>query len=492
MLSLQAAESAHVTTETLDSKGIAIVAKPDSLLSGLVATTYIDFDPAVQGGEYFHNINHMCAMTDSSSSATGFSEHTARMEELSDVLAEKVTKHLFFTRTVVAPFVDAYAARLRSAMELISGNPDNGIEVIVNSRPGPLEEPTLVDSILRSQEVIYQRPPLNCDLPAQDDNQIRALMQTGSASVDAAINEYFGNKPEGWLASNWKTIFMRAPIGEPVPNGLDQLISGKQYVDVALFVFLVSRRLWNAPLDGTNMSSAAYEDTMVTFRNQSALRLCHELERQERDGQEGILVLGIDRTVVGSQKVLVNANVYREFLKAGGTNEILLGNALQTQTTTRVEDLMAKKELFEAAWQRHYAYNNSYYEQKRLLQMRDILSIEWEALMREYTPEDFPLHERASSNAMIKRLAQATTAKDFDDLNDLAMTLTCKARFYKTDAYDILKGIARARQTNPSLSPSEAATISVTEYVCRWIGKQLMPVTANKVEVFTSQDTRLA
>lgn len=61
MLSLQAAESAHVTTELLDSKGIAIVAKPDSLLASLVATTFIDFNPAEQNGEYYHNINHMCS-----------------------------------------------------------------------------------------------------------------------------------------------------------------------------------------------------------------------------------------------------------------------------------------------------------------------------------------------------------------------------------------------------------------------------------------------
>ncbi len=376
-------------------------------------------------------------------------------------------------------------------MELISGNPDNGAEVSLRTSPGPLAEPMLVKSIELNAEAIFSRESLLNELPALDDNQIRALMMTSAASVDAAIAEHFAKKPEGWLAARWKEIFCRQP-GEPVPEaGLDAFITGRDNVDTALMVFLVTRKIWNQPLEGTNMSAAAYEDAMVRYRTQSGLRLCHELQRLDRDSQAGILVIGTETAPGGAKKILVNASVYRDFIKQGGTNDVLLGNLLQPMPEVRLDRLLANKEQFEAAWQRHYTYNKAFYDQRRLLKMREAVTCEWESLATEYTAEDFPLHKRASSRAMVLRMAQTLVAKDFDDLNSLALKLACGARFYETDAIKILGGMQRARELNPGLSQQECAHISTLEYVARWIATQFTPVSANQVQVFTAKDTQL-
>lgn len=491
MLSLQAAESTFVTTKKLDEKGIALVAKPNSLLASLVASTYINFDPAQQDGEYHHDLNAMCTLTDQASTATGFSEHTARMEEISDFISEKLQKHLFFARTVVSPFVDAYANRLAQAMELISGNPDNGIEVKLVSQPGPLAEPALVDSILLARDAVYTRLDLLSGLPELDDNQIRTYMLTGSATVDAAVSEYFASKEDGWLAARWKEIFCRKMTDVYPASGLDAFISGRDNIDTALMVFLITRRIWNAPLDDTNMAAAAYEEAMVAYRAQAGLRLCNELERLERDTSAGILIVGTERTATGTC-ILVNASVYRDFIAGGGSNEMLSGNLLQNQQEVRLDRLMEKKDLLEASWDRHYAQNKAFFDQKRLLQMREALVCEWEYLAREYTPEDFSVVDRATSIAMIKRLAHTLGPKDFDDLSTLSLRLSCQARFWKSDAYEILAGMARACETNEKISAQEAANISITEYVCRWIGKTIEPVAASTVTVFTAKDTQLA
>jgi hypothetical protein len=493
MLTIQAAESSYPITKALDEKGIALVAKPGSLLSSLVAATYINFDPAQQNGEYYHDLGAMCALTDQASTASGYSEHTARMEETSDWVAQKLQKHLFNARTVVAPFVDAYAVRLSQAMQLIGGNPDNGIEVILHTQPGPLAEPSLITSIKMNKEAVYTREELCSGIPALDDNQIRALMQTGAASVDASIAEFFGKKEEGFLAARWKEIFGDPEQCQVRSSGdLDTFISGRENVDTALMVFLVTRRIWNAPIDGTNMSSAAYEDTMIRYRTQAGLRLSIELERLERDSQSGILIINTENVPGGTMRVVVNAAVYRDFLKKGGTNEVLLGNMLQAQKEVRMDVLLEKKDVLETTWARHYSYNKAFFDQKRLLQMRESVAVEWEYLAREYTPEDFPVHERASSYAMIKSKAHTLTPKDFDDISALALTLACEARFYKTDAYQILTGMQRARENNPGIEATEAANISVTEYVCRWIGRNMEPVSASQVQVFTAKDTMLA
>lgn len=488
MLTIQAAESAYPILKELDEKGIALVAKPGSILASLVAATYINFDPAQQGGEFHLDMGSMCALTDQASTASGYSEHTARMEETSDFIKTKLQQHLFYTRTVVAPFVDAFAGRLGQAMELIGSNPDNGVEIVIHSQPGPLAEPSLIKSIQLNKEVIFTREQLLTGLPALDDNQITALMMTGAASVDAAIAEHFSKKEEGWLAARWKSIFC-VNFGEPSPaDGLDAYIGGRPNVDSALMVFLVTRKIWKSPLEGTDMSADKYEDSMVAYREQSGLRLCHELERLDRDSQAGILVINTETVVGGTMKVTVNASVYRDFLKKGGSNETLLGNLLQPQKEVRLDAILEKKDLLEATWSRHYARNAALFDQKRLLKMQGCLVYEWECLAKDYTVEDFPVHERASSRAMILQASHVLTPKDFDDLGSLALRLVCSARFYKTDAFEILAGMQRAQEKNPGIDKAEAAHISTEEYVCRWIGRQLEPVSANKLEVFTAKD----
>lgn len=489
MLSLQAAESAYPTTKALDEKGIALVAQPNSLLAPLVAATYINFDPAQQNGEYHFDLGGMCALTDQASTVTGYSEHTARMEETAEFIAQKLQKHIFRARTVVAPFVDAYAKRLAGAMELVSSNPDNGVEVVVVTQPGPLAEPSLIKSIMMNKDVVFSRENLVEGMPELDDNQIRSLMQTGAASVDAAIIDFFAKKEEGWLAARWKSIFCNTPFS-PVPSdGLDAFIGGRQNVDTALMVFLVTRRIWNAPLEGTNIAAAQYENTMTAYREQSGLRLCHELDRLDRDSQAGILITSTERVVGGSMKVYVNAAVYRTFLEQGGSNEVLLGNLLQAQKEVRLDMLMQKKDLLEATWARHYAQNKALFDQKCLLQMRDSLVREWDCLTSDYSAEDFPIHERASSRAMIERASYALLPQDFDNLSALSLKLCCMARFYKTDAFEILSGMKRAQETNPGLDSAEAANIAVTELTARWVARAMYPVSANKLDVFTAKDT---
>jgi hypothetical protein len=93
---------------------------------------------------------------------------------------------------------------------------------------------------------------------------------------------------------------------------------------------------------------------------------------------------------------------------------------------------------------------------------------------------------------MIQREAYSLQPKDFDDISSLALRLACAARFYKTDAQQILAGMQRARENNPGIEATEAANISVTEYVCRWIGQNMEPVSASQVQVFTAKDTMLA
>ena len=492
MLSQSAVESAFSASEDLDSKNIAVLAKPGSLLASLVATTYIEYDPRTTEGGFYVDIGKMAAMTDRANPVTGFSEHSARMEETADFLADRLLSYLSHARTVAAPYVDEFAKRLSAQMSLIDAAPDAGVNVVVRAGTSVLFEPALYDAFSKSNEVVYETLRNTMRLPVANDAEVLSYMATGSAGVDAAVVEYFSKKPEGYLAAMFSNIFRYGadPLAPVAESGMDVYISRRDNVANALLGFLVARRLWNSPPEGTEMSAGEYESSMVEIRNQCALRLCQEVERVQRDGRSGILISGTTNEN-GVVSVEVNKEQYESYLRDGGTADALLGNQLQTHPYMLTKDVLANKEVLESAWKRHYSLNQSYFDARRVLRMREAVLYEWDQLAKECTNEEFPLADRHVAAALIKRMAEEISANCLDDLGTLSMRLVCRARFPRTASEIILSGIDRAKKKNPGITTREAATISILEYLYSYVGDSMSVVSAKKTGVFGAQDNQL-
>lgn len=483
MLNTAALDSAYVPTQALDQRNIALVPATGTPLAALVGLTHIDHNPVKNEDGYYVDLQTMAGVTNQGDPIMGYSEHTATMEEVSTFLAEKLSAHVLRARTVVAPFVDAYAARLNEALSMIEGNPDNGIEVQVYKTPAPFMEPSLVESFMRSNEVAMFSPELDMNLPELADNEILALMQTGAASVDAAVLEHFSKLPEGWLASKWKQIYCQDLSGLRLNGGLGTHINGRQNVDTALFVFLTARRMWNSPIEGTNMPLDKFENLMCDYRDQAALRLCQEAAVIHREDKAGFLIREISGGSLG-RKILVNDVPYREWLSKGGTNEALMGNALRGHPYMTSDDLLENRTILEQTWERHYGANKALYEQRAFLRMRQAVMVEYDALVLDTSEEEFPIQERAVARALLLKMHQTLSISDFDDLSMLALRLICRSRFWNTDAEQILEGIARAKKSHPNIDTREAANISIRQYVARWIATMIRPQGANPVFVF--------
>lgn len=488
MLSISAIESSHQTATELDEKGIALVIKPGSLLSPLISATYIDYDPKLTEGGYHVDMSKMATMTTQATGVTGFSEHAARMEETAEFLAKQLEGYLLHARTVCAPFVDEYAQRLSAQEALISGSPSSGVNVTVRRGHHILLEPALMDAYSRSREVVYEALNHLYRLPEKTEAELHQMLQTGSTVLDAVIVEYFSAFEEGWLSSLYQSIFRSGGANVALPEGgIDALYSGRDKVAQALAVFLIARRLWNAPPEGTDMPLATYESAMVDLRNQAALRLCQEYDRMMRDGNTGILVCGT-RNVLGQIEIEVNKEQYDLYLKKGGSVDALLGNQLQPHPEVLTESILSKKEMLEASWQRHYNINKSYFDQRKLLGMRAAVVSEWFAMVETCSHEEFSIAERHVAGVLVRRMAETVSLEDLQDIPLLALKIVCRARFPKSADEAILLGMRRAKQNNPAITSQEAATISLLEYLYKWVGDNIEVVSANKLAVFGAQD----
>ncbi|WP_233874328.1 hypothetical protein [Paraburkholderia adhaesiva] len=193
------------------------------------------------------------------------------------------------------------------------------------------------------------------------------------------------------------------------------------------------------------------------------------LERIARATKSGLLV----REIAGS-KTVVYEPVYREYLEQGGSNEMLFANALSQPFAMTSADLLAQKEALARRWAAHSALVATAECNQRYNKIIELLELHFRSQFNEATEgEDTTAPNRDTVLKLFRECLKHITESDLNDLYAVCLKLVCRARFYTTDAERILTGMELARARNPSLSPREAATASIVDYIAWWVAAQM-------------------
>lgn len=394
----------------------------------------------------------------------GYSEFAARITESAGKIAEAVSRELFHARNVVKPAVDELTARMSERCGVLDADPMSGIEIVRRTTPAALLHPSLMASFGRAQESVVDIATRNFHLPVYEDNQILPLLRTGATDLDEAVMDFFAKKGDGWMSTVWKNVFTQ--YGEASRDGLRSLLYGRGNVDIALFVFLAARNLWQNPVKDVDMTASDYEEAMVHYRDQSAIALCNEVDTLRSEEKEGTLIYANVRG-----RLEVWEKPYRDFITKGGSNEVLLGFSISNDDFVSLDQIMEKKELYTAAWARHENINKATYDNRRYNSMKAGLVVEFQYMMQTATEEQFPLSLRQPALAIFEAEVDKLRMDDFSKLAMTCMRLVCRSRFPASNAEDILEGLQLQIDNNPGIAIQEAGGIVTIELISRFVAQ---------------------
>lgn len=406
---------------------------------------------------------------------TGYSEFSARVTETSQKVADAVTRELFFARNTVKPLVDELTARMSERCDTLDSDSMSGIEIVRRSTPAILVHPSLMASFSRAKDSTLDISVRNFRLPVYEDIEVLPMLRTGSKDLDEAIVEHFTKLGEGWLSTMWKNVF--TAFGEPSREGLRSLLFGRGNVDVALFVFLIARQLWQNPIKDIDMSAESYEESMVHYRDQAAIALCNEIDILAGEEREGVLIFSSNKG-----RLEVWDKPYRDFISKGGSNETLLGFSISGDDFISVDQMLEKQEMYQAAWARHESLNKATFENRRFNAMKEGLLIEYQYMTQTSTEEEFPLGLRDSATKVFREEVQKLRQDDFKCLAMTCMRLITRSRFPTTNAEDILEGIQIQMDNNKGIDVREAVAIVTIELCARFYAqfmRKIDPAAAN-------------
>lgn len=471
-LSKEALLSSAPLVKKYDSLGYIVSPLENSPLALLCAATecvdYTVSGDATMTDGFEINVDSISRNTNEPNPLSGISRQNLDMSEIVRVVSESVNGQLLLAKTVVAPMVEDLVQRTAGELEAASRSNLLDLEIKIKRLPAPLHEQSLVDEIFKAKDIPSENFTIGMEGPTQSSEQVLALLQTGSGSLDASIAEFVATSREGLLAEVWGMFFT---ITDEQTSGGTAVFDAFRLgdgVSFALIAHLIARKIWDNPIEGFNASAANYERQVVAIRDQSAIYLGGVIERQERAEKNGILVVSFNGKVVE-----VNEKTYREWIADGGDNETIFGACMAGKGFGTVSELREHAGDYARRWQHFLGVNATTLENQRFSRAKEIVSLEFTALWRDITEDLLPIVDREAAMNRFNEALCCTTMSETKDLYCWAMRLLTSSIFYKTDAFKILQGIHEARKRDPGLEPNEAAALSAISYIGWWVATQL-------------------
>jgi hypothetical protein len=468
MIPITAAVAAIGVAQEFDKRQLILDAVPGTPLAALNECSTL-------------NISDVAGVLSFDPDATSFSNrfssdsncHEEALINLSTDIATHVRSHLNFAKNTVRSIIEELVTEVKADIDALPVNSQFSAEIIQVDLPEPLTVSSFEDAIMEYKDTEYYNITQYMSLPSQTATEVIERMMTGHAVTDKAIATWAAKKGESFFQYIWDCVFTNAPTDKKFETLISDTADG---ADNAIAIYLLAAKLYDNPLEGTNVSLSNFNKTVADIRNQAALRLVHSYEEYLRFKTTGLLVISAI-----NNKIMVVGDTYRQWLTEGGNNAVLFGSMLSAKSDKFVLDINNNKAEHLQVWERQNWMLTVAEKNKRFLRLKEVLSNRIiKVVMENYqqcyahlVKDGVTTPNMAEFIEFQRRLGlYLNTIKEgyFNNLWKLCQELVCHTVFYYTDADKILDGIEDACNENKDINIREAALIStiayVTDYVC--------------------------
>lgn len=505
MLRLDDVEAGIPLAQELEDKGIVLTAKVGplaSLVSELsVAVHSCGAMSGMMGDEYKNKLNEIIGVLhETSSSVTRVdgaslhdcSQHDIKSEDFAAMIATGVLATVSKAKTVVVPFIkrleDAIANKLLSYE-------DRCISNIVIEEVG-------IDSILDNEEVFdffsefkeIRRIELQSTqfFPPLDDIKLAALVESGSPDINEFLSaKLMTSSASGTLGS---FIYSHLYLGDGRNHHPLEIIELRNMIrdiygdycvleGMMLAYYMGCGLLVNLP-DGVSASIKDVEHRVGLLTKTIGMLIYGEL-KSHRDSISSKVLLPTGLPYVDSRsgdvnnnsKIIVNKEVYADFLANGGTPEVLFG-AMVSDRVTNPAHLIEMSAKYEKSYADFVALNRSFTVSNKLnLYVEAIRDEVYEAFndMEELKHIDKTSGVFLRLADRLKRIG-GNDIKTADNIYSFLKGLSCNVLFPNDP--NVEKVISDIDNYEPadgeeSLSTSEVACFVLVDLMVDWLTDQI-------------------
>lgn len=482
MINKQSALSAVPLAMLADSKGVIITPVAGTPLADLVNMTnnavsvlnsgYVE---SMSPGE---ELSANAAMLEVATTGSGgtLSTHDRSIDCYVPELAKAVASHISFAKNIVAPVVLQMADEVKKTIDY-TAPASSEFCISVVDLPAPMQNNTFEESVSKYTGKTLFKPERDLTLGEQTAEGILELIKTGSKVNDADIEIWYAGISADIVMCVWNNVFRDFKVSSPsvVKDVVEICKDTTTGIDSSLLIFLIARKLYDEVPDNTGMTLAVYKDVVSQLRDYSGTMLGNEYIRYNASVRNGTLIINTSTT---KKHINVNGAVYREWLKTGGSNEVILGMIVSNTPFYSCALIDKESARFLAAWNTYEQYSNTASRNNNFNKFKQALRICFANGFSNLTDVEKDLKEEKPDmfgkiNEFFTEELDKIRTSDMLDIHSECLKLVCRSRFYYTDAEKILQGINDAVKMNPSINIRDAAAMATCEYVFDYVSDQM-------------------
>lgn len=390
----------------------------------------------------------------------GNSDHSEALDEMVVIASDAVRSQLKFARELVRPYATDGFEKVNTYLDSVPAQALRHSIVEVDL-PVIYNEAGIVDMVHRFKS----QPQVNLStdgslFPELTGEDLIERCKTGLGRVDLALNVLIEGSTD--IVTRVYDNYFRnvgSYFDKPGSHAAETLIA-----------FVLARNLNANVPEGVNANLAVYRQVTANFTSEFGRRIFQSLRRRDRVSRQNDMIVHMPRSDDTGSDIQVNGEVYRKYLKAGGTPEALIGACL------RGIDRPLYADLLEDA----YGGEKAVQTNERLLQNR--LTVEYEANVVLAIVDTFNTVIKAGEFAegidvpSIKDVKEWLKDNPFRkklDLDDYVLRAVCESMFPRYNAYPVLVGMMDYMAADDKMTTRESATMVTMDLVAQWLGAQL-------------------
>lgn len=407
------------------------------------------------------------------------------INQLSKLVSDIAKKNIYLAQNVVLPMIDNYTNELLTRLQQSTGISNLAIRIVADNTNGLLNSSALINLISQYKDSSGNGYTIGAHQLTNFAKYLKPLLKTGSEQFDEFIDQWYQEnhlKLDKVLENTYNAIFVSTTKLE-----LRRLFIEQGY-ESALFAVLLAKHFLKETPEGVQMELEKYNACLMTVIAAGCAFLGRTIEKYERNIRKGGLILKFpvrgreflfNESFSGENDILVNPEVYDEYLNQGGSPEAIIGSYLTSNIVDK-NTLLAKKDELERAYERIANAGRLNRLNNRLDLIKNTLHhigssilVDIDAKIRDNGPYTGIEYKNSNFNKEVAEFIKHTSIHDADDIYGMMRRFVCRIFFKDSHIEELLMKIDLLAKDSPNKDINELAIIASIDFVVEWLVGQL-------------------
>lgn len=448
MLSDSTLDEAAILARDFSARGIILKVNSDSPLFTLCC----DSTPVDKIYPSFNEIIYDIKKASAAVGLDGKMEHRVDLQSIASVLSQSLSTAINVARNVVNPFVKHIVSEIDQRVNSTLYY-NAGITIKVVFKPKILMGGKLDELTQKYKGSTFrQHSGVQSGWPSMNTEDLKRAVYDAYHGAKSDIEDLMANTGDAQLVEYYNDLFV---------DGL----SDEYDLDEKKFIvgFLWASYWLANPNNTVNMDLKTYRLFLTEIKANCAKQIQNVLKRYEAMSTQKNFVLEVpsDKDVV--KQMVVQGEIYNDWLKSGGSPELLIGAWL----TNKITHFGTIDETTRSRWLRRYKLDSDLRRQHYDARVQTIMSkILSDGVDEKIVEEKLNRKEiRGRFNNLMKQKPFSANGNRYKWVR----MIVCKCFYTNNDVLKILTKMDEVLEAHENMPPREAATLVCVDLIIDWL-----------------------